>query len=446
MARLAVSFPSAGSCEPEARPPRRSAGAHKIRRSLAALASLLILLPGAEMAAAASGESKPAKAQDGRDRLKEVQRELGRERDKVREATKRESFLSKELTKLEEDLRTKTKLLHQLEGKLQGSSQRIARLGQDIKYTENRLQRSRTLLQRRLRAIYKQGRFGYVRVLLSAEDVSSASRRLKYLSTIASQDRRLMQTYGTSLEELSRKRKELEQYKAEVADSTGKAAQTRNQIVEEQRKRQVLLASVREEKSGHLAAIKELEKSAKDLQALVARLQNEEERQRRAGRTTPRQPSKAESPRAKEKEEAPDIQDDGRFAGLKGRLPWPTAGDLISTFGRQEHPRFRTATFNRGIEIAAKQGRDILAVAEGTAIYADWFKGYGRLVILDHGGGYFTLYAHASEIAVKSGDGVSRGQVIAKVGESGSLAGPQLYFELRHKGKPLDPVAWLAPR
>jgi murein hydrolase activator len=103
-------------------------------------------------------------------------------------------------------------------------------------------------------------------------------------------------------------------------------------------------------------------------------------------------------------------------------------------------------TFNRGIEITAPQGRDIVAVAEGTAIYADWFKGYGRLVILDHGSGYFTLYAHASDILIKTGDAVSGGQVIAKVGDSGSLEGPQLYFELRHKGKPQDPLTWLRSR
>ena len=103
-------------------------------------------------------------------------------------------------------------------------------------------------------------------------------------------------------------------------------------------------------------------------------------------------------------------------------------------------------TFNRGIEIAAPEGKDIVAVAEGSVIYADWFKGYGRLIILDHGGGYFTLYAHASEVLIRPGESVSRGQVIGKVGDTGSLEGPQLYFELRHKGKPQDPLAWLQPR
>jgi len=229
-----------------------------------------------------------------------------------------------------------------------------------------------------------------------------------------------------------------------VSEATDKAASTRGQIVEEQRKRRVLLASVREEKSGHLAAVKELEKSANDLQALITRLQSEEERQRRAAKAPPKREAPRSGPSGKE--EAPDIQDDGRFARLKGRLPWPASGQLTSGFGRQEHPRFRTVTFNRGIEIGAPQGKDILAVAEGAVIYADWFKGYGRLVILDHGSGYFTLYAHAQDILVKAGEAVSGGQVIGKVGDTGSLEGPQLYFELRHKGKPLDPVTWLQPQ
>jgi septal ring factor EnvC (AmiA/AmiB activator) len=390
-------------------------------------------------------EGKSPRTQESRERLREVQRELGREREKVREAGQKEAALARELARLEQDLKQKTQLLQDLEAKLRVSSQRIARLSQEIATTEARLTRTRTLLKRRLRAIYKQGQFGYVRMLLSAEDFSAAGRRFKYLSAVAAQDQRLMQTYSTMLADLSQKRTELERYKAEVADAKEKVATTRGQIAEEQRKRRVLLASVREEKAGHQAKIKELEVSAKDLQALIARLQSEEERQRRLSRAPARREgSRGEAPGGKE--EAPDIRNDGRFERLKGKLLWPAAGPLASTFGRQEHPRFRTVTFNRGIEIAAPEGKDIVAVAEGAVIYADWFKGYGRLIILDHGGGYFTLYAHASAILVRPGDAVSHGQVIGKVGDTGSLEGPQLYFELRHKGKPQDPLAWLQPR
>jgi len=414
--------------------------AHPLARAFVSLVVILLLTGLARV-----GEARGSRAQESRERLREVQRELGRQREKVREAGQKEAALAQELSRLEQDLKQKTQILQDLEAKLRVSGQRIVKLSQEITATESRLLRSKGLLKRRLRAIYKQGRLGYVRMLLSSEDFSAAGRRLKYLSAVARQDQRLMQRYSTILTDLSQKRAELERHKVEVADAREKAAATRNQIAEEQRRRRVLLASVREEKAGHQAKIKELEASAKDLQALLARLQSEEERQRRASRAPARREgSRADAPPARE--EAPDLRDDGRFERLKGKLLWPAPGSLTSAFGRQEHPRFRTVTFNRGIEIAAPEGKEIIAVAGGTVIYADWFKGYGRLIILDHGGGYFTLYAHASEMAVRPADNVAGGQVIGKVGDTGSLEGPQLYFELRHKGKPQDPLAWLQPR
>ena len=411
---------------------------------VAGAAALLLLAAGVALAGSADGRS--SRSQESRDQLKEVQRELGRERQKVKEARRKEESLSRELSALEDDLKNKTRLLKDLEAKLRGSSQRIVKLSREIDGTDTRLQRSRGLLRQRLRAMYKQQRMGYVGVLLSANDFSGAGRRLKYLSALAAQDQRLIKTYNASLTDLSQKRAEFAQYKKEVSEATLKAAATRNQIVEEQRRYRVLLAKVREDKAGHLAAIKELEKSAKDLQALIAKLQSDEERQRRASRAAPKRDTTRGQGAGKEPEESLDIRDDGRFERLRGKLPWPANGTLASSFGRQEHPRYHTVTFNRGIEITAPQGRDIVAVADGTAIYADWFKGYGRLVILDHGSGYFTLYAHASDILVKTGDAVSGGQVIARVGDSGSLEGPQLYFELRHKGKPQDPLTWLRSR
>jgi septal ring factor EnvC (AmiA/AmiB activator) len=418
--------------------------ARRAARLIAGAVTLLLLAAG--VALAGSTEGKSPRSQESRDQLKEVQRELGRERQKVKDARRKEESLSRELSALEDDLKNKTRLLKDLETKLRGSAQRIAKLSREIDGTDTRLQRSRTLLRQRLRAMYKQGRMGYVGVLLSADDFSGAGRRLKYLSALAAQDQRLIKAYNTSLTDLSEKRAEFARYKKEVSEASGKAAATRNQIMEEQRRYRVLLAKIREDKAGHLAAVKELEKSAKDLQTLIAKLQSDEERQRRASRAAPKREGARGQGAGKEPEESLELPDDGRFERLRGRLPWPASGTLASTFGRQEHPRFRTVTFNRGIEITAPQGRDIVAVAEGTAIYADWFKGYGRLVILDHGSGYFTLYAHASDILIKTGDTVSGGQVIAKVGDSGSLEGPQLYFELRHKGKPQDPLTWLRSR
>jgi septal ring factor EnvC (AmiA/AmiB activator) len=386
------------------------------------------------MAVAATGaparaaEETKGKVSETRDRLREINRKLERERQRAREAAQRERDLAQEVRAVEADLQKKNKELKDLQTKLRGSTERIAALGREIRAAEGRVTRSRVLLARRLRAIYKQGRLAYVRLLLGADDMSGAATRFKYLASIAAQDRGVATTYQGVLAELTAKRQALETYKVEMAVARETVQVRQHEIAEEQRKRQILLANVREEKLGHLTAARKLEEAARDLQNLITRLGREEAAPRR------RTPAPAVQP---------SPSDGGPFAALKGNLPWPTAGTVASAFGRQEHPKFRTVTYNRGIEISAAMGRPVLAVYDGTVLYADWFRGYGRLVILDHGGGYFTLYAHASELLVKVGDQVTRGQPIARVGDTGSLEGPQLYFEVRHRGKPQDPLAWL---
>ena len=409
-------------------PGARGAGRRAARVALFALVGLAAIAAGGPGWAAEEGKGKVSET---RDRLRDINRKLERERQRAQEAAQRERDLAQEIRAIEADLQKKGRELKGLQAKLRGSTDRIAALAQEIRGAEARLARSRALLARRLRAIYKQGRLAYVRLLLGADDMAGAATRLKYLGSIAAQDRRLATTYQGVLADLTAKRQALETYKAEVATAR-EAAQTRqHEIAEEQRKRQILLAKVREEKLGHLTAARKLEEAARDLQNLIGRLSREEAAPRRRGPASAVQPAPS---------------DGGPFAALKGKLPWPASGPVASAFGKQEHPKFRTVTYNRGIEISAAMGRPVLAVHEGTALYADWFRGYGRLVILDHGGGYFTLYAHASELLVKVGDQVARGQPIARVGDTGSLEGPQLYFEIRHRGKPQDPVAWLAPK
>jgi septal ring factor EnvC (AmiA/AmiB activator) len=403
-------------------------------RSLAPLLLCGLLAASAAGGSAEEGKARgegKAKAAEPQERLREIQRKLEQERRRAHEAARRERDLAKDLRSLEADVQKKTRELHDLQTRVKGSTEKIHALTREIRAAETRLARSRVLLARRLRAIYKQGHMGYVRTLLAADDLSGAAARFKYLSSIAAQDRRLAATYQATLQDLTVKRQALEAQKAEVADAQEAVRTRRHEIAEEQRKRQVLLAKVQEEKRGHLTQVKKLEEAARDLQGLISRLTREETAPRRRGPAAPVTPAPTEG---------------GPFAALKGKLPWPTSGAVASAFGKQEHPKFRTVTYNRGIEISAPMGRPVLAVHEGTVLYADWFRGYGRLVILDHGGGYFTLYAHASELLVKVGDQVARGHPIARVGDTGSLEGPQLYFEVRHKGKPQDPLAWLGPK
>jgi septal ring factor EnvC (AmiA/AmiB activator) len=137
----------------------------------------------------------------------------------------------------------------------------------------------------------------------------------------------------------------------------------------------------------------------------------------------------------------PPVADKG-FSAQRGRLAIPVKGEILGQFGRHKHPEFNSFTVSNGISIAAPKGVEIRSVFDGQVIFADYFKGYGNMVIIDHGGGYFSLYGHASHINRKVGSQVGRNDVIASVGDVDSTRGSMLYFELRHQGKPIDPSPW----
>ncbi|MDM8517917.1 peptidoglycan DD-metalloendopeptidase family protein [Desulfobacterales bacterium HSG16] len=131
------------------------------------------------------------------------------------------------------------------------------------------------------------------------------------------------------------------------------------------------------------------------------------------------------------------------FMSFKGLLNLPVKGKIISYFGQYKNAEFNVMNFQSGIDIRADQGLPVRSVAPGTVLYSDWFKGYGNMVIIDHGDSYYTLYAHGAEVFTIKGQAVGKDEVIATVGDSGSMKGPGLHFEVRHHGKPVDPMKWL---
>jgi septal ring factor EnvC (AmiA/AmiB activator) len=134
------------------------------------------------------------------------------------------------------------------------------------------------------------------------------------------------------------------------------------------------------------------------------------------------------------------------LGAMRGRLEWPASGRVVEEYGMRVNPRFGTKTFRNGIDIDAVDGSNVHAVYPGHVLYTGWFRGYGNLIIVDHGSEYYTLYAHVADMKVAEGDDVRQGQVIGTVGDTGSLQGPRLYFEVRYQGKPQDPAQWLRPR
>ena len=124
----------------------------------------------------------------------------------------------------------------------------------------------------------------------------------------------------------------------------------------------------------------------------------------------------------------------------------PVDGKVVSLYGRVSHPTYKTVTFNNGIVIEARVGSPVRSVYDGRVVYVGWLNGYGQVMIVDHGSGFYTLFAYLSDVLKQKGEAVERGVEIALVGDSGPRASGGLYFEIRQKGVPRDPMAWLADR
>jgi septal ring factor EnvC (AmiA/AmiB activator) len=183
------------------------------------------------------------------------------------------------------------------------------------------------------------------------------------------------------------------------------------------------LASLRQEKDTRLKALREMEAAAQRLQKML-----EDIARRRNVRPN----------------EAPAPPSTGRgLDALLGQMDWPVKGLVSAPFGKFKHPEFATELVRKGIDIDAPLGEAVRAVEKGRVVFADRFTGYGRMVIVDHGERYYTIYAHLSEIIRKTGEELRRGEILGRVGDSDSLSGAKLYFELRKDGRSVDPLPWL---
>ncbi|MBI4837601.1 MAG: peptidoglycan DD-metalloendopeptidase family protein [Nitrospirae bacterium] len=355
-------------------------------------------------------------AKDPKDELKEIQKKLSSEKQKVQEIIKKEGSILSELEKINRALALKREELAHYDKQLAQTRTKIRQLEGDITILSSKLESRKQFLKQRLRSLYKQQHGEIAVILFSAKDYQDLIKKSRNINFIAYYDRKLMDIYSSEIKELNEKMQQMEVLKKELEINKNQVKKKADEMQAERGKKDSLLASVKKERSSYEKMIRELEESSKRLLDLIKRLE--------------------------EKELPPSITGKG-FAALKGWLPWPIDGKILVPFGSYKNPEFNIPVFKNGIEIKAGTREAARAVAGGKVVYADWFKGYGQLLIINHGGGYHTLYAHLSEIFHKVGDTVKAQQTVGKVGESGLLNTPSLYFEIRYKGKPLNPAQWL---
>ncbi|HET8578368.1 MAG TPA: peptidoglycan DD-metalloendopeptidase family protein [Methylomirabilota bacterium] len=399
----------------------------------------VVVLAALVLAAAAPA---PAQRRDGaeigekqRD-LQQTQKRLKEERAKAAEARKREAGLLAELETIDKRLNEKRRQVALLDGRIRRAQADIAELQGDIARLQTQRAGQEDALGRRLRALYKlQSQGGVLPLLFSGDDPVAQAVQLRHLTTLATVDARLIREYRVTSEGLADRKARFEARRQELSALRSEAEEERAEADREAAKRRLLLARVRDERAYHDRMVGELSEASRRLEAFIRELQ---EKQRRLAKVPP--PSTR--PRPAPGDTTPAVG----FGALRGRLLWPADGRVVGEYGPQVNPRFGTKTFRSGIDIEATEGSAIVAVYSGHVVYTGWFRGYGNLIIVDHGHEYYTLYAHAADIKVAEGDDVKQGQAIGTVGDTGSLQGPRLYFEVRYEGKPQDPAQWLRPR
>jgi septal ring factor EnvC (AmiA/AmiB activator) len=396
------------------------------RSLLAGILALAAVSPASGQAPRKSDDAIQAEQR----KLQQAERELREEQRKAAEARARETSVLAEIEKIERRLADKQREVGRLDGRITKASADAVTLRSEIQQLEGQRGGQQEALARRLRAMYKvHAQGGALPMLLSGEDPMTRAAAMRHLTSLAALDARLIQEYRGTSDRLEDRKSREESRQRELATLRSDAQREQAEIDRDAAKRRILLAKVRDERTYHERMVGELTEATKRLEAFIRDLQA---RQRRLAKVPP----------SRSTPEAPGTG----FAGLRGRLPWPADGRVVAAFGARVHPRFGTRTFRNGVDIEAVEGKDVAAVYAGHVIYTGWFKGYGNLIILDHDNEYYTLYAHIADIAVKEGDDVHQGQRIGTVGETGSLEGPRLYFEVRHQGKPQNPEQWLRQR
>lgn len=355
-------------------------------------------------------------AADPKKELKAIQKKLSQEKRKVKQTIKKEKSILSELERINKIIRKKREELKYFDKRLSETRSKIRLLKKEIALLDTKLDTRKIFLKDRLKSLYKQQHWNIVDILVSARDNQDLIRRIRYIGFIAHYDSKLIKTYSNGIKELNIKMKRMEILRKELKLNKNSVKKKTEEMQAEHKKKNELLVSIKSERGSYEKMIKELEGSSKRLREMIKKL---------------------------EKEKLPLSIAGKGFRRLKGRLPWPVNGKVLVPFGSQKDSEFNIPTFRKGIEIKANKGNTVLAVSGGRVVYADWFKGYGLLLIINHGSGYHTLYAHLSEIFHKTSDIIKRRQAVGKIGESGMLNVPSLYFEIRYKGKPIDPLKWL---
>ena len=358
----------------------------------------------------------PARTQTVNPDLDRIRGEIIRLRRKLDDVRLQTKTAERELEEvgIELDIRTRElQIAVDLQGQIVQEQQAVAA---QVAGVAQLIVRQKEFLRHRLAALYRLGGLSYLRLLMSIDERRNPIEAMSMLSYLVSRDSRAVTRFQSTRAQLEARTADLAVRERRVAEIRRIVEQRRTAVATTYAKRERMVASLRSAGSESQRQISELEEKAKRLERLLDFLANQQ-----AGVPVP----------------TVDVR------SYQGALNWPVQGRVIEQFGLQRNARFSTVTFNNGLKIAAPPGAEVQSVFSGTVLFSQWFKGYGNLIILDHGNRVFSLYGNLKSPSVAVGDRINAGQAIAGVGESEEARSGYLYFEIRHDNKPENPQKWL---
>jgi murein DD-endopeptidase MepM/ murein hydrolase activator NlpD len=333
---------------------------------------------------------------------------------KLKEANRREKDISDQLAATRKRIVKAEDELAETQGWLDGAEEKLRKLKMRIRRTSIRLLRAQTALEARLREIYIEGEVSYLAVLLQSDDFTDFLNQADYLKLIVRSDSQLINT--------------VKKHKGDLDVQRESARSTVIELTKLRAKKRDRLDSLARLKAAQLDLYDRLQTFQKKLSSRVDNLEEISAKKEAKLRALIRRQSGANY--------VPIPRSAGAYI-------YPVNGPITSSYGYRVHPIRGTTRLHTGLDFGVGYGVPILAADNGVVIHSGWYGGYGNTVIVDHGGGFTTLYAHASSLSVRSGQTVKQGQTVSRVGSTGMSTGPHLHFEVRYNGNPINPLSRL---
>jgi murein hydrolase activator len=345
--------------------------------------------------------------------LKILRRKIAQQENAISKVGKKESVVLKNLQRIGSQLKLKKRELEIYKWNFKNNQKKIFSLEPRLKKAEQKIKSHKKILGLRLRSIYKEGPMFPLRVAFSSNNLTDLMQGLKYMDLITQQDSQTLQEYLMKLEKIKQDKTSLYKVRAKLVSLKKNTLSKKREIEKTKKEKSVYLKKIKRKKNQSVKVRKELLAASNNLNSLIDKLL-----------------VKLVSG------EGLDISD------KKGRLKLPLKGRILNKFGRKRVKEYESYIVYNGINVKARRGTPVQAVFDGKVLYTGELEGYGKLVIVGHGKEYHSLYGHLDSINVAANKVVKTGEVIALSGDSGSLEGENLYFELRKNGKPIEPVRW----